>query len=214
MLAPMDDVTAGRQAWERLRHHARRDWALWLAVGRAVAIGRAASLAAAGCSTPYGKKYTKAMTIWLREAGLDGVGQQIRWRLLLCLDHLPAIEAWLETLDDEQRSRLNHPDSVWMNFARRAEPARPAASRRCIEHRPKLASAPVSPARAGRAIYWSSEHITRGAEGYRKCRSSDIFTLVRCVLEAAIRSEADVLALLERPATPHRPQRQAQPAAA
>ena len=203
MLAPPDAVSAGRLAWERLRRQSRRDWPDWLTVARAIAIGRAASLAAAGCTRPFGKRYTRAMAAWLATNGLD-VNQQVRWKLLLVLDHLAEIEPWLASLDEEQRSRLNHPDSVWMNFERRGEPARAPASRRCIEHRPKPASAPVSPARAGRAIYWSSEHITRGSEGYRKCRSNDVFTIVRAVLESAVRSETDLLMLLERPAMPQR----------
>jgi hypothetical protein len=55
-----------------------------------------------------GSKYNKIMGQWLRDNGLGDVSAQERWKLLLILDNLPAIEAWRTTLSPEKRRRLNN----------------------------------------------------------------------------------------------------------
>ena len=45
-------------------------------------------------------------------------------------------------------------------------------------------------------VYWSADHIRRGAAAYRECRSNDVYTIVRAVLEAAVRNQHDIAELL------------------
>jgi len=113
-----DQVVAGCEAWQRLHEHGRRCWANWLHFSRALAIGRPAALKAAESNAPVGSKYNAAMGSWLRENGLDGITQQARYRLLLCMENLQAIETWRAGLDEATRAKYGHPDSIWFAWRR------------------------------------------------------------------------------------------------
>lgn len=117
MSASADDAVAvGIAAWARLRDHERATWADWLDVARALAIGRTVALKAAATNKCVGSKYNAAMGTWLRASGLDGVVAQERYRLLLILQNIEAIEAWRASLDDASRRRLNHPNAIWSHW--------------------------------------------------------------------------------------------------
>src|SRR5258707_12370380 len=113
-----DAVIAGRDAWQRLCRRDRASWNDWLAVGHALLIGRAACMQIAKANKPVGSRYNAAMGNWLRENGLDGITNQERYRALLCLENLEAIEVWHASLDDAQRRRLNHPGAIWAHWQR------------------------------------------------------------------------------------------------
>lgn len=49
--------------------------------------------------------------------------------------------------------------------------------------------------REGKPVYWSQAALRRAHEPMVKSRSSDLLILARLALEAAIRTEADLLAL-------------------
>lgn len=205
MLARVDAVEAGRLAWSRLREHQRVAWGDWRDVGLALKVGRDAAMSSTGAKSPHGKKYTSVFGAWMRANGFGDVSQQVRNSLMRCIEDLDAIEQWRAGLDEEQRRRYNHPDSVLMNFRRRAEPARGPTPRRAIERRAPPPSASRGPGRGGRAVHWNSDAIRRGAQAYRECMSRDIFTIVRAVLEGAVRCEADLLQLLEQPTARSQP---------
>jgi hypothetical protein len=190
-------IESGRAAWARLRERGRRDWADWLYVAHAVRIGRDAALEAAGVKTPFGKRYTNAMAEWLRQNGLENIQQQVRYRLLQVLDNLPAIEAWRAGLDEKERDRLNHPDSVWWHWQRSLKAGEPRAPQRRID-RPR---AQVGRSHTGcRPVNFSQDAIRRAALAMRENFTNDIFVLARIALEAAIRNESDLVELL--PAAP------------
>jgi hypothetical protein len=188
-----DIVAEGRAAWSRIRESGRRSWDDWMAVARALAQGRSEALQAAKANRPFGSRYNAAMGAWLRDCGLDGIEGQLRYRALLCLENLPAIEAWRATLSEKERDRLNHPGAIWTHFRRSiAEPAMP--------RRQAVAGARDGGKGGGRPIYWNGEAIRRAAMAIRETYSTDFFTMARRALEAAIRSEDDLAALLaERP---------------
>jgi hypothetical protein len=58
------------------------------------------------------------------------------------------------------------------------------------------------PQRAGKAIHWLQEPIRRAASAMRESRSNDLLILARVALQAAIRSEDDLFALLKDTTTP------------
>ena len=63
----------------------------------------------------------------------------------------------------------------------------------------KLSSAPRRPAmrRArGRSVFWGQDHLRRAHRAMLDSRSSDLLTLARVALEAAIRSDDDLRDLL------------------
>jgi hypothetical protein len=49
----------------------------------------------------------------------------------------------------------------------------------------------------GKAIHWLQEPIRRAASAMRKSRSNDLLILARVALQAAIRSEDDLFAVLK-----------------
>jgi hypothetical protein len=55
----------------------------------------------------------------------------------------------------------------------------------------------------GKPVHWPQDVVRRAAMALRECGSSDIFTAARAVLDAAVRSENDLIELLspERAAT-------------
>jgi hypothetical protein len=189
MIEPSTTIAAGRDAWQRLRDHDRARWTDWLDVARALAVGRTESLKAAGTNRPVGSRYNGAMGAWLRSADLDGINNQERYRALLILENLPAIERWRAGLDDAQRRRLNHPNAIWAHWRRSTRAETAAPTRQCVRG--------AKPHRTGKPIFWPQDTLRRAAEALRGCPSNDIFTMARVVLESAIRSEGDLFELLQ-----------------
>jgi hypothetical protein len=114
----------------------------------------------------------------------------------------PGIEAWRATLDDAKKRTLNDPGGAVWHAWRRTTTERPS------QHRLKARSR-IRAAGYGRAIHWPQTALKRAAEAIREARSGDCIVLARKALEAAIRNENDLLALLpdDLPAT-STPQRQ------
>jgi hypothetical protein len=187
MSETVDHVAAGKAAWQRIRDHGRKSFDDWICVARALQIGRTAALKVAGTNKAVGSKYNLAMGRWLVDHLLDDVPAQERYRALLILENLDAISTWRNVLDEGRRRRLNHPNAVWHAWKRATKPA--TAARKYVRS--------AKSHRHGRPIYFSQDAIRRGAMALRECGSSDIFRLARVALEAAIRSEADLVELLD-----------------
>jgi hypothetical protein len=160
---------------------------------------------AAKSSRPVGTTYNRLMRDWLRENGLDGVTAQERYRLLKIMENLTEVGTWHASLDDAQRRRLNHPNAIWSHWCRRKQEAERAAPT-CKN----FVKATMPSHKDGKAVYWPQDVLRRAAMALRECSSSDIFTAARAVLEAAIRSESDLIRLLSpdtaaMSASPRRP---------
>jgi hypothetical protein len=209
-------VAAGRAAWARIREHGRKSFDDWITVAKALAIGRSVALQAADTNRPVGSRFNRTMGAWLRQAGLDGINNQERYRALLVLENISAISAWRDGLDETQRRRLNHPGAIWAHWQRALKgnaatgggcpPAvgktrtQAAETTQQRQHVVQHVTAAAEAARRGRAVYWSQDAIRRAHHAMLDSKSSDLLTLARAALEAAIRTEADLLALL--PADP------------
>lgn len=188
MIADLDAVAAGAAAWLRIAKSGRRCFDDWLDVARALLVGRTEALKAAGTNAPVGSRYNAAIGLWLHDNGLGGITSQERYRALLVLDNLPAIEQWRSGLSEARGRQLNHPGAVWSAWkqATATEPRR-----QCVRS-----------AKAhgyGKAIHWPPDALRRAATAIREARSIDTFILARRALEAAVRNETDLLALLEPP---------------
>jgi len=193
-MGDVDQIAAGREAWQRIREHGRKSFDDWITVAKALAIGRSATLQAAGTNRPVGTTFNRAMGQWLRQAGLDGVNPQERYRALLVLENLPAISAWRDGLDEVQRRRFNHPNSVWSRWKNSMQIKTKTLPQR--EHVVQHIAAAAETARHGKPIYWSQDAMRRAHQAMLDSRSSDFLTLARVALQAAIRNETDLLALL------------------
>jgi hypothetical protein len=189
MSGDLDAISAGTAAWERIRDHGRKCWDDWLAVARALAVGRTIALKTAGANRPVGSRYNAAMGNWLRSNGLDGITNQERYRALLILENLSVIQNWRGGLDGALRRRLNHPNAVWFAWRRAIKPEQPASRRQNVPSTTK-------PRGNGRPIYWPQNILRRAAMALHDCRSQDTFTLAHVTLEAAVRNETDLLELL------------------
>jgi len=94
----------------------------WILVGKAIEIGKAEAMREANVNRPVGGKCNRAIGAWLRKHGLSDVSAPERYKLLLILDNLPAVEAWRAGLTEEKRRRL------WYVAPREDGQGRPAFS--------------------------------------------------------------------------------------
>ena len=132
-------VRAGRIAWKRIRDAAPSTFEDWHAIGPAIRVGRRLCMKATHSKKPQGRRYSDAMSVWLRENGLDDVGEPTRCEAVKLVEDL-AISEWRDTLPEHERVRLNHPRSVLhaYDLARRAK--RQSPSRRSVADMLELAA--------------------------------------------------------------------------
>jgi hypothetical protein len=112
-------IERGREALAQLhRHPSGRvkirptgDWNLWITLGHALLVCRAAATAEAG---DHGSsRYAAAASHWLREEGFGALGRLTRTHLFDCMLHLAAIDQWRMSLPATSRNLLNHPTRTW-----------------------------------------------------------------------------------------------------
>jgi len=121
-------VTRGREAWKSLR--ADETFEKWVAIGRAIEAGRAGIMRFLNTNQSRGRVWSETFGQWLRENEFDQIDKGVRSRLQTCLDNLPAIEAWRQTLGLTLRLQLNHPNAVLRRWqAARAAPPGPGAAK-------------------------------------------------------------------------------------
>jgi hypothetical protein len=107
-------VTRGREAWRDLRND--ETWEKWVAIGRAIEIGRTETMRLLHTNQPKGRAWSETFGNWLQENDFDKIDKGVRSRLQTCLDNLTAIEAWRQTLGLTQRLQLNHPNAVYRRW--------------------------------------------------------------------------------------------------
>jgi hypothetical protein len=99
------------EAEERIRRGAH--WADWTYVADGFAVGRAKAMRAAGTNQPYGKAYTRTFGEWLADRPWTRhIDTGTRSVLLWVADHRSEVEAWRETLAQNERAKLNHPTAL------------------------------------------------------------------------------------------------------
>lgn len=197
MLAPPDtlaQIEEGRAAWGRLRERGRREWADWVAIGKALEIAKRQCLQAAGCTTPYGQRYSKAMGAWLAANDMGDIGQQVRCRLARCMERLHDIEKWRASLDEEKRAKFSHPDSIWFNFTDQRRDVKHPTTRRYT-----APNHPASRRRIDKMDRPSQDMVRRVATALRQNWTTDTFRLAQIAIDA-VAADPDLDALLAPPA--------------
>jgi hypothetical protein len=137
-------------------------------------------------NTPKGGRYNLLMNGWLADNGFSEVTTQERYRIVKIMENLTEVGTWRAGLDDAQRRRLNHPNAIWAHWRRATKPAA----------RPRQRQDVAAEARRGKPIYWPQHSLRRAHEAMLKSRSTDLLVLARLALQAAIRSESDLIELL------------------
>ncbi len=90
----------------------RRAFEDWVAIAKAISVGRAEVMRELHTNEPRGKRYEKAFGNWLVANSFKEIDKGARSRLLDCLKHIAEIEKWRAGLTDSERWKFNHPDSV------------------------------------------------------------------------------------------------------
>jgi hypothetical protein len=107
-------VDAGRDAWRSLAKD--ETWEKWLAIGRAIEVGRREIMRLLHTNRPAGAQWSRTFGQWLDQTGFGEIDKGARSRLQSCLDNLPAIEQWRQNIGLSQRLQLNHPTVVWRRW--------------------------------------------------------------------------------------------------
>jgi hypothetical protein len=86
MTGTSDPIALGRESWSRLKDRERKSWDDWIAVGRALIIGRSEAMLKAGCNRPIGTGYVRAFGGWKRDRGLADITPQATYRALQVIE--------------------------------------------------------------------------------------------------------------------------------
>ena len=97
-------IRAGRDAWGEIAKS--ENFEAWLAIGKALTIGKAHALKASGANAPWGQNYCRAFSAWAKETGFSTMRASDRSYAIALSENLGAITSWRATLSDKQRGRL------------------------------------------------------------------------------------------------------------
>jgi hypothetical protein len=127
--------------------------------------------------------------------GLTDTTSCTRTDLVKCIENKDAIAQWREGLMAAERLRCNHPSTVLNYWKRNQRPVRSGPKPGHTVTREK-----GDPRQAhGRPVSWPQDVIKRAAIAIRKDWSNDTFRIARICLEAAIRDDHDLVALMPGP---------------
>jgi hypothetical protein len=100
-------IRAGRDAWEQIAKAG--SFSGWVAVGKALAVGRDFALRVTGASRPEGRRYCAEFSAWIEAHGFAGMQKSVRSVAIELAENIAAIEQWRSTLSEKDRRRLVHP---------------------------------------------------------------------------------------------------------
>ncbi|CCE11732.1 hypothetical protein BRAS3843_770030 [Bradyrhizobium sp. STM 3843] len=194
-----DVIAAARAAWKRIR--TRPLFSDWMAIGKALVVGKAQCLHQARVNKPYGPVYMRAMRTWLDSAGLGDVETQERRGAIFLAEHESEVTAWRDSLSPAEQRNANHPSTIVRHYQRGTRPR---------ARGPRPAAAPDDHHRLGEIddeghFVWPDEAKRRVVLALRNTQGQPLAVQADAALRAAIRSLADYRSLrpvTSRPATP------------
>lgn len=196
-----DTIEAGRLAWDRVRESKRTSFDDWIAIGRALIVGRAWAMQMAKANRPVGSKYNGLMYRWLLDHGLAEITPSERYRSIKVIENLEEIQLWRDGLPEAKRLRLNYPAAVMSHWSRASAPGRRVEPRARPDNPPSAESGKPSRYKS-RPNYWSQDILRSAAEGIRMANSRDVYIVARAVLDAAF-PDRDALIAVVNEAPPH-----------
>jgi hypothetical protein len=112
-------IREGREAW----HRVCTSWTDWKKVGAAFVIGRTTAMRDAHTNVPKGRGYNAALRAWQKKHGFEGLNNSgDQTRLFRCMENRVAIDRWLVQQSEIERSRLNHPSTIWRRWQASLKP--------------------------------------------------------------------------------------------
>ena len=96
-------IRQGRDAWSEIKK--AQSFAGWVAVGRALQIGRGIAVRASGADT--GKHYSRYFYAWADENGFTGMHKGDRWAAVDLVENLSAVEQWRSTLPRKRTAAID-----------------------------------------------------------------------------------------------------------
>ncbi|WP_316159806.1 hypothetical protein [Bradyrhizobium sp. SZCCHNRI20481] len=189
MVSDNDIIAQGREAMARIRQGEQMSFQDWCAVGRACRIGRREAMALAKVNSPKGAAYSLRMNGWLADQGLGDISRMDQFYAMQMADNPEEIGAWRNALPEAKRRRFTSPHGIVNGWQRSFQ--RPSPKARNIVQKPR----PAWKAK-GAPIGIPGDMIQRAALALREGWCNDVVVLARLAIQAAIRSEADVIELL------------------
>lgn len=124
-------IAAATEAWDRLKR--KKTLKDWLAIGRALMLGRQRAMLEAGTDHPEGKGYSQAFSRFLADNRLGEIHKRDRANLLHVMEEEVEIVTWLQTMPEDEQIRLNHPAVIWRRFQATQRPKRPNLAKRLAQ---------------------------------------------------------------------------------
>jgi hypothetical protein len=97
-------VRIGRDAYHEITR--AESFEAWCRVGAALAFGKAYALKATGANAAWGRRYSLAFSVWMKETGFGFMRPSDRSNAVELHENLKAITAWRATLPERERRRL------------------------------------------------------------------------------------------------------------
>jgi hypothetical protein len=152
-------------------------WSDWMYIADGFAVGRDKAMRVAGTNRPFGKAYTRAFAEWAStKPWVKNYDKGTRSNLLWCADHRSEVEAWRETLAQNERAKLNHPTNLKRRYdaAHALRGARDPAA-------PKKETKVEALTRENEALWSKNKSLERRAES-----DGSLFDLRRDSIEAIV----------------------------
>ncbi|WP_316228790.1 hypothetical protein [Bradyrhizobium sp. SZCCHNGR1005] len=189
MVGDNDIIAQGREAMARIRQGEQMSFQDWCAVGCACRIGRREAMIRAKVNEPRGPNYSLQMNGWLSDHGLGDISRMDQFYAMQMAEHAEAIAGWRDALPENKRRRFTTPHGIINGWQRSLQ--LPSPKVRNIVQKPR----PAWKAK-GAPIGFPGDMIQRAALAMRESWCNDVVVLARLALQAAVRSEHDLIELL------------------
>jgi hypothetical protein len=103
-------IRRGRDCWEQINKSNSVE--TWLAIGRALCIGKAWALRAANTNKAWGSAYSRLFGQWMAKHGFGAMNKHTRTWAIALYENAAAIERWRSSLSEKDRKRLRDPQSI------------------------------------------------------------------------------------------------------
>jgi hypothetical protein len=103
-------IRAGIDAWDAIKK--AESFAGWLAIGKALQVGKEVALKSTGANSAWGQVYSKAFSEWIKRHHFDRMPSPTRSVAIELAENAEAITVWRDSLPEKQKRRLVHPLSV------------------------------------------------------------------------------------------------------